>query len=214
MNSHRIRAVLLASDNLLSIWSTFGPKHDVLAMPQEDATAALEMIRRHQPMMVVMEEVFAFSAAAAALVTRLQTDPDFRGIEIRVLAGEGAAALNSPHVAHKDAQVLLATLAKPLPPRAARVRPTGEVEILINGNPATLLNLSASGIKVSSSSILRPQQQVRMSFPVASGPIRTYGVVVWSAFQLAPTPTYLAGIKLMTPLPLAMDDMLLHMTPR
>jgi hypothetical protein len=131
-------------------------------VPQEDVTAALEMIRRHQPTVVVLEEAFALSARAAALVTRLETDPDFHGVEIRVLTAEAVAALNSPHAAHKYAQVSLATLAKPLPRRAARVRPTRPVEILIDGNPATLVNLNIStGVLVLSiaSAATRPCQR-------------------------------------------------------
>lgn len=214
MSVHRNRTVLIASDNLLSIWSTVAPTCDVLAVPQEDATAALEIIRRQQPTMVVLEEAFALSARAAALVAHLQTDPQFRGVEIRLLTAESVAALQSAHATNKYTQMSLATLARPLPRHAARVRPTRPVEILVDENPATLVNLSTSGTQVCSSSVLRPQQHVRVSFPLDSGPIRTKGVVVWSAFEVAATPTYRAGIKLITALPLAVEEILSELAVR
>lgn len=206
--------ILVASDSLLAIWSAIAPAHGVLAVPQENVTVALETIRRHLPTVVVLEEVFALRAEAATFVARLQTDPEFSGVEIRVLTADGAATLRSAKAANTHTVISLATLTRPMPRRAARVRPTRPVEILIDGKPVALVNLSESGTQVCSPVVLRSQQRVRLSFPLAdSPPIRAQGAVAWSAFELAATPTYRAGIKLMTVLPVTVDEVMSRLAP-
>src|SRR5688572_32841229 len=85
--------VLIASDDLLATWSALsGPTHDVVAVSQDDVFAGLDIVRRRQPAVVVLEEAFGVSQQASTLVARLQTDPEFSHIELRLLSAEGAAA--------------------------------------------------------------------------------------------------------------------------
>jgi hypothetical protein len=200
--------ILIASDRLLATWSAMATTRDVLAVPQHDLTAALEMIRRHHPAMVVLEEAFAVGAEAAPLVAWLQTDPEFSGVELRVLTADGAATLRSAKVA--DMHIAsLATLTRPMPHRGVRVRPTRPIEILVNGKPAALVDLSRSGTQVCSVVRLRPQEHVRLSFPLAeNAAIRTQGVVIWSALELAATPTYRAGIELTAHLAVTAEELI------
>ena len=205
--------ILVASDSLLAIWSVIAPAHDVLAVPQ-DVTTALETIRRYRPAMVVLEEAFAVSADAAAFVARLQTAREFRELELRVLTPHGAASLRAAKPSDTHTAVSLATLTRPMPHRVARVRPARPVNILIDGQPAALVNLSQSGTQVCSTAVLRPQQRVRLSLPLAnSAPIRMQGVVIWSAFELAAPPTYRAGIKLAALLPVTAEELILRLAP-
>jgi hypothetical protein len=207
--------VLIGSDNLLTAWSAIGSAAtDVIAVRQEDVNAALEVIRRRQPALVVLEEAFAVSTRAAALVTRLQTDPEFRGVDLRQLTAEGVAALQSAQTAHGHGQVSLAALATPMPSRgAARVRPASPVEILIEGAPAILVNLSTSGMQVLSCTPLRPQQRLTVGLALDSGTINIGGVVIWSTFEVTAAPIYRAGIKLMAALPFAPEEILARLQP-
>jgi len=202
--------IFIASDDVLAAWSACASAaNEVLAVAQHDLVAALDIIRRRRPAIVVLEEAFAGSSRGAALVTRLQTDPGFRGVEVRLLTAERVAALQSTHAVHPHTQVSLAALARPvLLRRTGRVRPASPVEILINGNPATLVNLSTSGTQVCSCVALRPQQGVRVSFPLAGGAMKMSGVVVWSVFEIDPTPTYRAGIMLAAAFPLPTEEIL------
>ena len=83
--------VLIASDNLLAIWATFASSaNEVLAVPQEDVTVALDIIRQRQPALVVLEEAFAVRSRAAALIARLRRQAAEGSIDpwtIRKLAG-------------------------------------------------------------------------------------------------------------------------------
>jgi hypothetical protein len=204
------RTVLVASESLLAAWSAFGSwAHEVIAVSQADGVAALDMIRRRRPAVVVLEEAFAASARGAALVTRLQTDTEFRGLEIRLLSAERVATLQSSHAAHAHTPVSLAALARPVPSRhAVRIQPASPVDIRIDGNPATLVDLSALGAQVCSSLVLRPQQRVRVVFPLDTGAVRMTGTVLWSVLETGARPAYRAGIRFMPAFPLPVDEIL------
>ena len=80
--------------------------------------------------------------------------------------------------------------------RAPRVALTRSVEVTIDGNPATLVNISVVGAQVVSSLSLRPNQRVRMSLAVAERPVRFNGVVAWATFEMPKDgPRYRAGIN-------------------
>ena len=211
----RQHTIFIASDDVLAAWSACASSaNEVIAVAQHDVVAALDIIRRRRPAIVVLEEAFAGSSRGASLLTRLQTDPGFHGLEVRLLPAERAAALQSTHAVHPHTQVSLAALARPVPLRRTdRVRPASPVEILINGNPAALINLSTSGTQVCSCLALRPQQRVRVTFPLDSGAIKVDGVVVWSAFEIEPTPTYRAGISLTPAFPLPTEEILSRLAP-
>ena len=73
---------------------------------------------------------------------------------------------------------------------------TGNVEVLIDGNPATLINISVVGAQVTSPSLLRPNQRVRMSLVDTARPIRFNGIVAWATFEMPKEgPRYRAGIS-------------------
>lgn len=203
--------VLIGPETLLALWSAIAPSRDVLTSPQDDLPRALELIRRHRPSMVVIDEAFAFSAEAAALVARLQTDSEFKAIDVRVLVAEAAATLRSIHAGTTPVHggISLAALTRPLPGRAVRLRPARPVAIHVNGAAAALINLSESGTQVRSTAILRPNERVRLSFRVQHGaPVRLEGVVVWSALEHARIPTYRAGIKLAMSFRFSPEEML------
>jgi hypothetical protein len=68
--------------------------------------------------------------------------------------------------------------------------------VLVDGNPATLIDLSLVGAQVISASTLRPNQRLRMSLPDAIRPIRFSAGVAWAAFEMPKGgPRYRAGIE-------------------
>jgi hypothetical protein len=198
--------MLIASDSFLALWSADASTPDVLPLAQKNTLSAPDIVRRYRVTVVVLEEGFAFSAQAAALVARLQTDPEFEGVELRVLSMDNEEMLRSGKAPDSQSAASLIALTQPLPRRAVRLRPTLPIEILIDGHRATLVNLSQSGTQVCASFVLKPHQHVRLSLPLRDDPIRIRGVVVWSALELSEAPTYRAGIKLMPFLPLSMEE--------
>ena len=80
--------------------------------------------------------------------------------------------------------------------RAPRFTMADKVDILIDGNPATLLDLSTCGAQVISPTILKPNQRVRMALPEDAGMLRFNATIMWASFELPPGvgPRYRAGI--------------------
>jgi hypothetical protein len=70
------------------------------------------------------------------------------------------------------------------------------IEVVVDGKPASLVDLSVVGAMVVSPTILRPNQRLRMSLPDAARPIRFSAGVAWAAFEMPKTgPRYRAGIE-------------------
>jgi hypothetical protein len=93
--------------------------------------------------------------------------------------------------------------------RAPRFRIRQGVEIQLDGNPASLVDLSVMGAQVISATILRPNQRVRISVPTDDFVMRFRGAVAWAKFELPkPTepPRYRAGVEFNDADVAAMDD--------
>jgi predicted SAM-dependent methyltransferase len=71
------------------------------------------------------------------------------------------------------------------------------VEIQVDGNPASVVDLSIVGVQVLSSTILRPNQKVRISIPNEEFVMRFRGAIAWAKFELPKpndAPRYRAGV--------------------
>ncbi len=80
--------------------------------------------------------------------------------------------------------------------RAQRYKIIEGIEVLIDGNPAMLVDLSTVGAQVVSGTLLKPNQRVRLSFVEGVKPVRFSAGVAWSAFELPKgEPRYRAGIE-------------------
>ena len=67
--------------------------------------------------------------------------------------------------------------------------------VLLDGNPATLVDLSFCGAQVITSATLKPNQRVRMSLP-QTGRARIGASVRWANFEIPKRgPCYRAGLK-------------------
>jgi hypothetical protein len=98
----------------------------------------------------------------------------------------------------------------PLDEAGTRVAPryrTQKIEVLIDGNPATLVDLSVTGAQVVSVTILKPNQRVRMAFADAQGMVRFNAAIAWATFEIPPKigPQYRAGIEFVDADPAAID---------
>jgi hypothetical protein len=82
--------------------------------------------------------------------------------------------------------------------RAPRFKIVDGVDVMIDGNPAMLMDLSVIGAMVVSPTTLKPNQRVRMSLPQEPRAIRFSAGVAWAAFEMPkgkPAPHYKAGIE-------------------
>lgn len=187
---------------------------DALAFSDADALKALEAITREKPPAVVLERLFAATSRGAALIKRIKADPSLTGCEIKIVSHDGkplTAKKNKKEAAPAPAEPAAPAAppapapakAAPPPPldqrgtrRAPRFTIVSGIEVMIDGKPATLINLSVVGAQVVSPTILKPNQRVRMTLQDPEGPIRCMAGVAWAAFEMPRSgPVYRAGIE-------------------
>lgn len=196
--------VLIAASERLAALQQQADLTNAEAFADTDVLKALDAIARRRPQVVALDQRFAASARGAAVINRIKADPALAACEIRVL-GPDSAARRETAAPPDEAAVAPAVAADAPPPahrdrtdtrRAERVAITKSVEVLIDGNPATLVNISIVGAQILSPSLLRPNQRVRMSLVDEARPIRFNGVVAWAAFEMPKEgPRYRAGVN-------------------
>jgi PilZ domain len=71
------------------------------------------------------------------------------------------------------------------------------VDVVIDGNPALLIDLSNIGAQVVSPVVLKPNQRVRMALTDDNGNVRFNALVAWASFEIPPKmgPRYRAGLE-------------------
>jgi hypothetical protein len=181
---------------------------ELLSFTDADALKALATITKRKPAVVVIERLFAASPRGAALINRIKADPSLTASEIRIVSHDGDHSRVSPgRVPESGSGTAAAVAAPPSAPalapldqrgtrRAARFKVV-DVEVLVDGNEASLVDLSTIGAQVVSVSALKPNQRVRMSLLDGDGTVRFNASVAWASFEIAPRsgPRYRAGVE-------------------
>ena len=166
---------------------------------------ALDHIVRSKPRIVALEIEFSATSRGTALINRIKDDPELESCEVRVIAHDGA--LNRVAKKRKSGSHITVAMAEPKPAldptgtrRAPRTSIRQGIEIAIDGNIATLVDLSIVGAQVLSPKMLKPNQRVRLTFTDGSAVIKCSGMIVWASFEMPKgMPTrYRAGIDLTT----------------
>jgi hypothetical protein len=181
------------------------------AFTDADALRALDVISRVRPSVVALERLFAATSRGAALINRIKADPELAACEIRIVAHDSNYTRVSPSRPTDAAAAAPVAVEEPpaSPPpaqnldwrgtrRAPRFKIVEGVDVTIDGNPATLMDLSVIGAMVISPTTLKPNQRIRMSLPQEKRPIRFSAGVAWAAFEMPkgkPAPQYRAGIE-------------------
>jgi hypothetical protein len=209
-------AVVIAATNLMpSLQERLAGEGELLAFADTEPIQALQAILEQRPSLIVLERLFAATPRGAALINRIKTDPQLGNAEVRVMSHTGdysrqVARPTKADSSHEGtgkessrASALAAAdpVARPLDwhgtRRAPRYRARPGVEIQVDGNPASVVDLSSVGVQVLSSTILRPNQKVRVSIPNDDFVMRFRGAIAWAKFELPKPndpPRYRAGV--------------------
>ena len=203
--------VLIAEPDQLSVLKGRSEYSDAQAFTDAETPAALEAIMTGRPDIVAIERIFAKKSRGAALINRIKADTSLETVEIRIVSAESGASKSSgrggsaavPAAGTSGAAATAAAVATPPAAldqkgtrRAPRFRIIEGIEVLIDGNPAMLVDLSTVGAQVVSGTLLKPNQRVRLSFTEGAKPVRFSAGVAWSAFELPKAgPRYRAGIE-------------------
>jgi hypothetical protein len=204
--------VLIASPEHLPALKERDDLGETIAFADTDALRALDVITRQRPAVVALERVFAATSRGAALINRIKADPALTACEIRIVAHDSSYARVSPRRAGEagpsagPATPALAVAEAPPPAaapvdqrgtrRAPRFRIVDGVEVQIDGNSASLVDLSLVGAHVVSATILKPNQRVRFTLADPARPMRFSAAVAWAFFEIPKgTARYRAGIE-------------------
>jgi hypothetical protein len=101
---------------------------------------------------------------------------------------------------HAIAPAAVEEPAPPLDDRGTRWAPRFQMsegtEVQVDGSPATLVDLSATGAQVVAQAALKPNQRVRVMLADEAGVLRFDGAVAWASFEIPQGVTrYRAGIS-------------------
>lgn len=219
-------AVVIAASNLMpALRERLADAGELLTFADTEPIQALQAMLEHRPDLIVLERLFAATPRGAALINRIKTDPQLAHAEVRVMSHTGdytrqvsKPARAAPAGGPGGTGTSGASVATEAPPksldwhgtrRAPRFRVRGGVEMQLDGNPATVVDLSTVGAQVFSSTILRPNQKLRVSIPNDDFVMRFRGAVAWAKFEL-PNPTapprYRAGVEFIDADATAVDD--------
>ena len=213
-------ALVIAAENLMpALRDRIKVEGEVLTFPDTEPIQALQTIMEQQPGLVILERLFAATPRGAALVNRIKSDPHLAHTEVRVMSHTGdytrqvvkPTATKTPAPAASGggagSHASAAPVATEEPPRALdwhgtrraprfKVRPG--VEVQLDGNPASVVDLSTVGAQVISPTVLRPNQKVRITLPNDEFLLRFRGAVAWAKFELpksSQAPQYRAGLE-------------------
>jgi hypothetical protein len=210
-------AVVIAASNLMPpLCDRLAGEGELLTFADTEPIQALQAILDKRPRLVVLERLFAATPRGAALINRIKTDPSLAHAEVRVMShtGDYTRQVAKPAVVEAPAAASTSTTAQPSggvateeaprrldwqgTRRAPRHRVRSGLEIQLDGNPASVVDLSIVGAQVLSNTILRPNQKVRVSIPNDDFVMRFRGAIAWAKFELPqPTaaPRYRAGVE-------------------
>ncbi len=177
---------------------------ELVTCPDTDIPAAVERVLASRPDRVALERLFAATSRGAALLARLKADPLLFHTEFRIVShdseywrvsprrplpaepGPQAVTSNNGNLDHRGTR------------RAARLTIQDGIEVLVDGGPARLVDLSAVGGQVLSTAVLKPSQRVRVSMVDGRVTLRCQATVIWARFELARGdlgPRYRAGLE-------------------
>lgn len=166
-----------------------------------EALEALDHIIRHKPRIVALDLEFSSSSRGTALINRIKDDSTLTACEVRVIAHDSQVNRVAVKRGHPGGPAVAVDEPKPAldqrgTRRAARVRMKDGVDVAVDGNPSTLVDLSIVGAQVVSATVLKPNQRVRVTMGDSKAAVRCNGAVAWASFEMpkGQAPRYRAGI--------------------
>lgn len=191
----RCTVLIAARDLLEPLRQRLPADGEVLMFADSEPLRALEAITGRQPSVVALERLFAASPRGTALMNRIKSDPALSDAEVIILSHDNHV---SRTVHHWEGFAAKPVAMQRGSRRAPRVKVRPGVEVMVDGNTATLVDLSRVGAQLLSPLALLPNTRVRMTLADEDDIIRVTGVVAWSRFEIPDRvgePRYRVGIE-------------------
>jgi hypothetical protein len=196
------RIVLIGpAESLPALQQRLDQAAEIQTFSDSEALDALDHIMTTKPAVVAMQDGFAESSRGVAMINRIKDDPTLGETEVRIIAKDAKRNRVAVKRGHGGGAAVAVDDTKPAldqkgTRRAPRVKVKDGVEITIDGNTASLVDVSTVGVQVISPTILKPNQRVRVLLGEARHQVKCSGSVAWAAFEMPKgLPTrYRAGI--------------------
>ena len=201
--------VLIAEPDQLEILKAWPDFAEARTFTDAELPAALDVVTTDLPDIVAIERAFSKKPRGAALVNRIKAYGSLHPCKIRIVSVArrvskssrrasmaSAERTASPHGTSSAAAAVRSARVQENRRLAPRFKIIEGIEVVIDGTPAMLVDLSAAGAQVVSSSRLKPDQRVRVSILEGSRTVRFTAAVVWSTFELPKVGArYRAGLE-------------------
>ena len=163
---------------------------DVMEFVNTDTAKAVNAIIAERPSAVILEHEFATSALGSALIDRIRLDSRVGDTEMLM----GSHDRDRVNLVPLPAEMII-----PAPNlhrdetspddfrgtrRATRFVLTIGVMIHVDGDPATVVDMSRIGAQILFSRMVRPSQQVRVVVTAKSRSLRCEATVAWAHYEL------------------------------
>ena len=173
----------------------------------EETLKALDLITRERPPVIAIERTFASTSRGVALINRIKADPSLTVCEIRIVPSDGGVGyVTERSVEQASAAIATAVMAPPvvLDPqgtrRVPRIPMADGTEILVDGTPTALVDLSLEGAQIISPNILKPNQRLRLMLTFGTTTVRVSGTVAWASLEMpGGRALYRAGVAFVRP---------------
>jgi hypothetical protein len=195
--------VIVRPEHFVSVKKRLATDEVVGVISEAELLQYQDSLLARPPEIVIMHSAFANTSRGATLVAALKAKPRESGTTVRVfIEDEIKAPMILTETALAPHEALIET-SRPLDragTRQAARYPMNRRNVVVNGEPGQLIDLSVSGAQVQSPSRLRPLKVVRLVLPDAAGDMRLQGQVAWAiAVPAAGSIQYRAGIELVNP---------------
>jgi hypothetical protein len=182
--------VLIADAERLLLLSTRDDLRSAQTVTDNDVLTSLDVIAGQPVRVVAIDARFADSSRGVAILTRIAADPRLAACEVRIVAPDRSDQV----IRAGTTGDALTTAARGIRSVARTVTPG--VVVAVDGNAATLIDLSEKGAQVLTALTLRPGLRVRLSLPYTPRPIRLGAVVKWATFEMPEGgPRFRAGLE-------------------
>jgi hypothetical protein len=195
--------VIVRPEHLVSIKKRLSEADFVAVFSETEWLQVEDSILARPPEVLVMQSGFAATSRGATLVSALKNKSREHGTALRVfIEDEVKAPLILTETGLPPADALLET-SRPLDragTRQAARYPMNRRDIIVNGDPGNLIDMSVSGAQVQTPQRLRPLKVARMSVLTDAGEMKLQGTVAWAiAVPGAGVIQYRAGIEFVNP---------------
>lgn len=195
--------VIVRPEHLGSIKKRLSEADFVAVFSETEWLSVQDSVLARPPEVLIMQHAFAATSRGATLVSALKARPREHGTAVRVFIEDDVKApliLSETELPAIDA--LLET-SRPLDragTRQAARYPMNRRNMLVNGDPAELIDLSVSGAQVQAPARLRPLKVARVVLMDEGAETKLQGTVAWAiAVPGKGAIQYRAGIEFVNP---------------